>query len=102
MKVKATFPRREDFQSALDSAFRMGEEAGKAFVEVHAGTLHRAVGGYPSKDSRMPTCCAVMRAAMMPGDVVLAAPPRAPGRAWRFGTRCRAAVTRALRSLLMS
>ena len=46
---------------------------------VKSGDLHRQVGGYSSKTHRLTTCCQVMRNAMLPGDHILAAPPRGNG-----------------------
>lgn len=68
--------KREDFEQAL-RALLAGMTGGT--LTVRAGDLHRAVGGYPGRDHRMPVCCAVMRAAMAPGDEVLAAPPSGLG-----------------------
>jgi 5-methylcytosine-specific restriction protein A len=70
---------REDFERQLDLIFRDAEEKGLDSVEVKASDLHRAVGGYPSPDHRMPACCEAMRRAMAPTDVIVAAPPKGNG-----------------------
>jgi hypothetical protein len=49
------------------------------YVDVVACELHDLVGTRSGKDSRMPTCCNVMLAAMQNGDTVLASPPRGRG-----------------------
>ena len=33
---------------------------GAGHVEINSGELHRAVGGYPGADHRMPMCCDAM------------------------------------------
>jgi 5-methylcytosine-specific restriction protein A len=49
-------------------------------IEVNAGQLHRIVGGYPGSHHRMPTCCKVMKAAMMPSaDYIVASPLKGMG-----------------------
>jgi hypothetical protein len=58
---------------------RRAESAGERYLHVQAGELHRAVGGYPAANARMPTCCDVMRAAMRPGDVIVHRPPKGRG-----------------------
>ena len=70
---------REDFVAALEN--RMGAVAPLEvdYIDVNAGELHRAVGGYPGPGHNMPGCCAVMKAAMKVGDVVLGGPPSGIG-----------------------
>ena len=70
---------REDFVAALEN--RMGAVAPLEvdYIDVNAGELHRAVGGYPGPGHNMPGCCAVMKAAMRVGDVVLGGPPSGIG-----------------------
>lgn len=58
---------------------RRAEKAGERYLHVQAGELHRAVGGYPAANARMPTCCDVMRAAIRPGDVIVHRPPKGRG-----------------------
>jgi hypothetical protein len=71
---------RDDFDNALAARFREAAASrGADYLDVNAGDLHREVGGYPGRDHRMPLCCAVMRAALRDGDVVLSEPPRGAG-----------------------
>lgn len=72
-------PTAADFQAALDELLALAEQEGNLFVDVKAGELHRRVGGYPGHNHRMPTCCDVMRGAMVAGDTVLYAPPKGKG-----------------------
>lgn len=70
---------REDFERQLDDIFRDAEEHELDSIEIKAADLHRAVGDYPGPDHRMPLCCAAMRRAMVPTDVIVAAPPKGNG-----------------------
>lgn len=74
-------PNAEDFRSELYRTMLEAMKAGKAFVEINAGELHRRVGDYPGRNHRMPACCGVMRAALAPdaGDVILEEPPSGQG-----------------------
>lgn len=70
---------REDFERRLASMFHDAEAREVESVEIRAADLHRAVGGYPGPDHRMPICCQAMRRAMAPTDVIVAAPPKGNG-----------------------
>lgn len=70
---------------------RRAESADERYLHVQAGELHRAVGGYPGADHRMPTCCDAMRAAMRPGDVIVHRPPK--GRGATYAVRYACALT---------
>ncbi len=53
---------RQELIAQIDRAFRQG----RPHIEVNAGELHRALGGYPPKggdNHSMPLCCSVMRTA---------------------------------------
>ncbi len=69
-------PNADAFRRALNELFTSSR--GK-YVDVVAGELHDLVGTRSGKDSRMPTCCNVMLAAMQNGDTVLASPPKGRG-----------------------
>lgn len=70
---------REDFVAALENRMRAAALLDVDHIDVNAGELHRAVGGYPGPGHNMPGCCAVMNAAMRVGDVVLGGPPSGIG-----------------------
>jgi len=72
-------PTSVDFQNELDRFFQTAQQQGLSEIKVQSGDLHRKVGVYPSNNHRMPVCCQVMRAAMHPGDQILAAPPKGDG-----------------------
>lgn len=69
-------PTAQDFRDKLNAIF---SSASSSSVNVVAGDLHRAVGGYPSKNHRMPLCCREMREAMKAGDVIMYEPPSGEG-----------------------
>lgn len=63
---------------------RIMEEArlvGESYVDIKAGDVHRKVGGYPSKNHRMPVCCEVMYSLKKPKDEIISAPPKGKGQA---------------------
>ena len=73
-------PTSEEFREQLFEAFRIALQDGQETVVVNAGYLHRAVGGYPNRDtSRMPVCCNVMLRAMRKGDGIVSQPPKRRG-----------------------
>lgn len=67
-------PRLEDFINALQEIFKEAQQQNQPFIDVKAGELHRRVGGYPSRNHRMPLCCRAMRRIMQPGDEILDEP----------------------------
>jgi hypothetical protein len=73
-------PTAKEFREQLFEVFRIAEQKRQASVAVRAGDLHRAVGGYPNRNTqRMPVCCDVMRSAMHRGDVIVSEPPKGRG-----------------------
>ena len=69
----------QQFEGELFQVFASEEEAGRSFVDVTSGHLHRQTGGYPGANHRMPVCCEVMYRTMKAGDQVLSAPPKGKG-----------------------
>lgn len=67
------------FHEALDRVFAAAMASSQSTARVHAGELHREVGGYPSTNHRMPVCCAVMKRRMGEADAVLVSPPKGAG-----------------------
>jgi len=74
-------PTSEDFKLELHRMMLEAMKAGKEFIEINAGEVHRRVGGYPGRNHRMPVCCQVMRAglALDAGDAILEEPPSGQG-----------------------
>ena len=68
-------PDAEDFRQALAGFLSEAERDGRTRVEVSAAQLHRALGGYPGRDHRIPICCSVMRAGMREGDSIVVSTP---------------------------
>jgi hypothetical protein len=69
-------PNADTFRYALSQVLASATDS---YIDVNAGELHDLVGTRSGKDSRMPTCCNVMLAAMQSGDTVLTAPPKGRG-----------------------
>lgn len=67
---------RDGFQNELDRILENNNKSGKEFIDILSGKLHRTIGGYPSKNHSMPTCCDVMRSNMKIGDEILHSPPK--------------------------
>jgi 5-methylcytosine-specific restriction protein A len=75
-------PDAEDFRQALAGFLAEAERDGRSQVEVSAAQLHRALGGYPGRDHRIPICCSVMRVSMREGDSILTSPAAGIGPAF--------------------
>lgn len=72
-------PNAKTFRQALETIFIDARERGLDYVDVVSGELHAKVGGYPSSNHRMPTCCSVMRQQMKVFDKELFVPPKGKG-----------------------
>ncbi|MCP3775215.1 hypothetical protein NLX71_18245 [Paenibacillus sp. MZ04-78.2] len=72
-------PNAQTFRKALETIFSDARERGQEYVDVVSGELHAKIGGYPSSNHRMPTCCSVMRQHMKAADMELSAPPKGKG-----------------------
>ncbi|WP_168124034.1 HNH endonuclease [Paenibacillus sp. HB172176] len=72
-------PTAQTFREALETLLSDARERGKEYVDVVSGELHAKVGGYPSSNHRMPTCCSVMKQQMKVSDKELFAPPKGKG-----------------------
>lgn len=69
----------DEFRTELARRFVEAEKRGLSYIKISSGDLHRAVGGYPGPDHRMPVCCSVMETEMRAGDVIESAPPKGKG-----------------------
>ena len=57
-------PTTVNFRTEIQAQIRRAQGQRRAHVEINAGELHRALGGYPPKTGRshaMPSCCEAMR-----------------------------------------
>jgi 5-methylcytosine-specific restriction protein A len=64
----------EGFRRELFEQIGRAASQDRPHIEVNAGELHRAVGGYPpasGENHSMPSCCAALRAAMVSGDEIV-------------------------------
>jgi len=75
----ATPPTTDDFREEIRRQFSNACHANQTHIDINAGQLHRAVGGYPGPSHAMPSCCNAMREASRPGDDVLEEPPKGKG-----------------------
>ena len=69
-----TMPTAADFLERLARKFESAAAAGRDLVDIRSGDLHAELGGYPSNNHRMPTCCQVMWNAKGRHDEVLQSP----------------------------
>ena len=61
----------DNFQDELSASIERARRQGRGHIEVNAGELHRAVGGYPAKSGapdRMCRCRNVMREELKRGQ----------------------------------
>jgi hypothetical protein len=69
----------EAFRQALEEQFATATKREGRWVRIRAGDLHKTVGDYPGKNQRMPTCCRVMKSAMLSTDRLIESPPKGAG-----------------------
>jgi hypothetical protein len=71
----------DDFRTELSAQLQQAAATGAVSVDINAGELHRAVGGYPGGDThRMPMCCIAMYDARKVGeDEIISRPPKGKG-----------------------
>ena len=69
----------EKFRTVLNRLLDDVQPAGRPFLLMTAGELHRTVGRYPGPRHQIPNCCTVMKSEMGNGDAIIAAPPSGVG-----------------------
>ncbi|WP_157721811.1 VOC family protein [Tumebacillus avium] len=74
----------ETFKKKIEEIMEEARSAGKESVDICAGDVHSMVGGYPSSNHRMASCCEVMYSMQKPTDEVLYAPPKGKGATLRI------------------
>ena len=72
------------FAEALEDILEKARIAGREYVDVESGYLHRKVGGYPGRNHKMPLCCRVMRSFVKAKDTILYSPPSGKGATLRI------------------
>lgn len=77
-------PTVDDFKQKLEELLAAARSEGKESIDVCSGDLHRSVGGYPSRNHRMASCCEVMYSMKKSGDLVLQSPPKGKGASLRI------------------
>ncbi len=72
-------PTMDDFRSFIAAAFSDAKNAGQTSITLKSGDVHRQLGGYPSSNHQMPSCCNAMIEATKAGDDILHQPPKGKG-----------------------
>lgn len=72
-------PNSDLFKQEIEQILGRARTEGRESVDICSGDLHRSVGGYPSRNHRMVSCCQVMYSMMKPADLILEAPPKGKG-----------------------
>jgi len=70
---------KEDFVDILVEKLNESKEKNHPYVDITSGDLHRAIGGYPGANHRMPLCCLVMKEMMAKKDEIIQEPPSGMG-----------------------
>jgi len=62
----------DEFRTELMSLLQQAEQDGKPWIEIKAGDLHQKVQSLsPTRSSRIPNCCSVMRQEQKRDDAVV-------------------------------
>jgi len=69
----------ENFDQDVRRRWADAVEQGLPSVDIESGEVHKAVGGYPGRNHRMPICCEVMKRLMAGGDRVISQPESGQG-----------------------
>ncbi len=80
-------PSKDEFREAIHAIFEERSKVGAESVTIVSGDLHRKVGGYPSRNHSMPSCCSAMYDKQTVGDEILDKPPSGFGASFRIRYR---------------
>ena len=72
-------PTMDDFRSFIAASFAEAKNAGQTSITLKSGDVHRQLGGYPSKNHQIPSCCNAMIEAMKGSDNILRQPLKGKG-----------------------
>ncbi len=72
-------PSTRDFKDAIRAKLRQAELRNAKFIDINSGELHRELGGYPSPNASMPSCCNAMYFEQKAADKILSQPPKGKG-----------------------
>ncbi|WP_134703765.1 hypothetical protein [Ammoniphilus sp. YIM 78166] len=74
-----TVPNASQFREEIKQLINNAKAEGKTYIDIISGEVHRKLGGYPSSNHRMATCCEVMYSMMKPTDQVIYAIQKGKG-----------------------
>jgi 5-methylcytosine-specific restriction protein A len=80
-------PTKEDFRGDIRARLQKATDEGLKAVTLDSRVIHRALGGYPGINHRMPSCCEAMYDEMRAGDEIVEAPPKGRGATLRIRYR---------------
>jgi 5-methylcytosine-specific restriction protein A len=80
-------PTKEEFREEIRARLRKAAGEEQKAVILDSRVIHRALGGYPGIDHRMPSCCEAMYDEMRAGDEIVEAPPKGRGATLRIRYR---------------
>jgi hypothetical protein len=72
-------PNTDVFRQEIQQIINVARSKGEKYIDILSSDVHRRVGGYPSQNHRMATCCEVMYSMMKSVDKVIYAPPKGKG-----------------------
>ncbi|MYL56206.1 HNH endonuclease [Virgibacillus halodenitrificans] len=70
---------KDVFLKEIEALKRRARESNETYIDINSGELHSSIGGYPSRNHVMPTCCLAMYELMNDKDEILEAPPKGKG-----------------------
>ena len=70
---------KQRFREEIGLRLSEASKAGRNYLDLNSGQIHRDLGGYPGKGHKMASCCDVMREIAKPGDRVISSPPKGKG-----------------------
>jgi 5-methylcytosine-specific restriction protein A len=72
-------PNTEDFKNEVEHQLSEAGKQGLPYIDLNSGNIHRSLGGYPGRNHRMKSCCAVMRSFMHGSDRIIDQPEKGDG-----------------------
>ncbi len=69
----------EVFRNEIERRVQEAKKKGERYIDITSGEIHRSVGGYPSRNHNMPSCCQVMYSLKKPLDQIIYSPPKGKG-----------------------
>ncbi|MFZ4797364.1 MAG: HNH endonuclease [Bacteroidia bacterium] len=72
-------PNKEEFDFVIKLLLRVAKSYGRTSIVLNSGKIHQFIGGYPSDNHRMRSCCSAMRSNMKQNDREISAPVKGNG-----------------------